>query len=389
MERDEEGMRLKRRYAALLLALMLALCAPCTAEQTALTVYITQGSVPEASARQLVQILQRAIPEAAFTAVTQQACGESLTELVMRDQAPHIAICIADQAQVWAAQGLLLALNTSLGDVQGMEAAVLASCMQGDEAYIAPLLLQYRQMAVNSSLLGDMGLEHLADRQAHPVWMPVELAQVLKEASVHGQPGMELWLPAAQESGGMLAMAQALYDGDFFTEAGRQRVCAGLEWLGDMVACGLIGMAGSREEALQNFLTGKTVVFADWTAADAAAQQKKGREEAAALPYPCAGGEIVRAFSVTGAAAFATGEQRTDALARAAIAVLMEDTQAQRLLGGRTMQTDSTLWLSDIGSICYTPAMRGALQTALAGVLSGEMSEEAAMQAAAAASRVQ
>ena len=115
---------------------------------------------------------------------------------------------------------------------------------------------------------------------------------------------------------------------------------------------------------------------------------KKGQADVAALPYPCAGGETVRAFSVTGAAAFATGEQRTDALSRAAIAVLMEDAQAQRLLGGRTVEADGTLWLPDISAGRYTPAMRGALQTALAGVLSGEMSVEAAMQAAAAAVRV-
>ena len=82
---DEEGTRLKRMFAALLAALMLGLFAPLALAQTEIAVYISQDALPEEKALQLLQLLSRALPEAAFTLET----GErTLDELVMADETP-------------------------------------------------------------------------------------------------------------------------------------------------------------------------------------------------------------------------------------------------------------------------------------------------------------
>lgn len=391
---DEEGMRLKRCCAALLAALMLGICAPGAAAQTQIAVYIAEDGLPEGTALQLVQLLQRAIPEAAFLSVSEAETGLSLRELVMRDEAPQLALCPVQEAAVWADEGLLLPLDTSLGDTQRIAPAVLAACFRDDYACMIPLLARHRQVAVNRALLAEMGLEHMLDLREYPVWLPIQLEQVLEEAALCGLTGMELWPLVPQESDGILAMAQAMYAGPFLSEDGAlcladsTAAAAGVEWLGGMTGSGLIAMAESREKALQNFLAGKSVLFADWTPEDAAAVRGKGIEaQVATMPYPSSSGLPVRAFEVIGAAAFSTGDQRTDAIARAAAAVLMEDAQAQRLLGERGIFEDGAIWLPCIETGTHPAALRGALCASVGHVLAGEMQPEAAMRAVSAAVR--
>lgn len=386
---DEEGTRLKRMCAALLAALMLALGVCGALAQTEITVYVSQGALERDTARQLLQLMRRAIPEAAFTAVYEEEAQRTLRELVLEDRAPQLAICPAQEALVWAKEGLLLPLDGGTGEARRMARAVRAACAWDANAYVAPLRARHRQVAVNRKLLDEFELHHLLDARAYPVWQPMQMYQVLEEAAIAGGQAMEIWPVASEDSAAILALVQAMYHGLFLAEDGKTwqadggAAVSGVEWLQAMVDCELIGVAKSRQDALDRFLEGETALFIDWTEEEDAWLRAQGEDamEIVTVPYPSSSGVPVRSFDVIGAAVFASGDEQADALAAEAASFLAGNTQAQLVLGERAIFDDGATWLHSLSAHEQGPAMRSALCTALDSVLLRGENAEAAMEA--------
>lgn len=378
---------MKRGLCALAAALLLGVCAPGAAQET-LTVYVSAEAMPPETARQLAALLEREIAPVQVELIAEQTTDETLHALVLRDEAPQLAICPPEEVRLYAREGLLATLEAP--EDGRVARQVTDACAQDGELFMLPLLAHHRQMAVNRRRLDQEHLSELLDARTHPVWYPLELQQVLEAVYDGDAPAMELWPPEPDESAGLLAMTQALFGGAFLSEDGQvcQAECgsavAALSWMQDMLEGGQIGWAGSRAEALERFLSGETALFIDWTDADERENRARIREsglEICALAYPSSTGMPVHAFDVIGAAVFLTGDAQMDARAKAAAAFLVQDAQAERVMGERGIAEDGAVWLPTTGAHPQGALLRTLLPDALREALMQGRSAAAALRA--------
>ena len=381
-EEGERGMRIRTALAATLMLIHLTFAAA----ETAVTVHVTPDSLTKDASLVLMQQLERALPQAAFTCTDDAAAG-TLWQQVLRGSAPQLAICTAQEAARFASEGLLLPLDLEESETERMDSAVLTACTKDGQLMMAPLLARHRRMAVNRQLLEELTLDTLLDARENPVWQPMQRYQVLAEASSSGGCGMEIWPCGGEDADALLAFVQALYGGVFVqpgegVAADNAAAVMAVEWLCEMVSGGLIGMAESREEALAHFLRGETALFIDWTDADerAHAASKAGGAELMGMPYPSSLGIPVRDMQVTGVVAFATCDAQLDALLVRAAGVLAQDDQVGRVLGDRAIFRDDALWLASPGVSGGTDALRALEGAAIDAALTGEISPRAAMR---------
>ena len=366
---------MKRGLCALATALLLGLCAPGVAQE-ALTVYVSAEAMPLETAKQLTALLQREAASAQVELIAEEETDVTLRALVLRDEAPQLAICSPEEARLYAREGMLAA--QAMPDDARVAQQVLSACVQDGTMFMLPLQARHRRLAVNRRMLDEQHLSELLDARTHPVWYPLELQQVLETLYDGGAPALELWPPEPEDCAGLMALVQALYGGAFLSEDGQvcQADCgsaaAALEWLRDMLEGGQIGWAQSREEALEHFLAGETAVFIDWMDADERENRARIREsglELCTLPYPSSTGMPVHSFEVIGAAALLTGDAQTDALAKAAAAFLAQDAQVQQILGERGIEEDGAVWLPAVGAHPQGTLLSTLLCDALRGTL--------------------
>lgn len=335
------------------LAALLCLGAQGAAEEaTRMQVYVASGAMDSDMAGRLVDQLGRTYNRAQWELVEQDACGMSLRELVLADRAPDLAICSPQEAAPWAREGLLLPLQTRLGEQARIQPQVLQSCVHEEQLFMAPLLARHRQMAVNAVLFEERRLQYLLDPVTHPVWYPTEFQQILEEFALADAPAMELWPAQVEDSAAMEALVQAMYSGFFCTSDGElgqmdsSQLVAGLRWLQDLVNGGMIVGVQSRQAALAHFIRGDTAIFIDWTQAEAQSWRTALAEngvQVQTVPYPASIGLPVRSYDVVGAAVFDSADAQRNALALQAAVSLHEDPHG--LLGSREIFRDESIWL--------------------------------------------
>ena len=375
------------RAATALFALML-LAAGAMAQET-MRVYIGRDALDAQTARQLVEMIGRAAPQAQWETQLEEETGESLRTLVLSDHAPALAICAPGEALPWAQEGMLLPLQSAIAGQGRMQMQVLDCCVLEENLFMAPLLARHRQMAVNVRRFEEQRLDYMLDELTHPVWYPTEFYQILEEFLLDDETAMDVWPAQPQTSAALEAMVQAIYGGSLLSEdaalcqADSPEIRAGLRWLGETVACGLIGLAQSREEALERFVSGETAIFADWTAQEAAREKDALAEngvQVQTMPYPSSIGLPVRAFTLTGVCAFASGDAGTDALAVKAAAFLNENAQAQALLGSRAIWQDNAVWLPSLDMGSRGATLRSLFCEAMRQVIGGETEPAEALE---------
>lgn len=382
---DEEGKRLKRIFAALMIALMMSLAAGVLADGQEIAVYIAPGALEEGAAQAVLQLLEQAVPQADF-ARTDEAAG-TLWDQILGGAQPQLAICGMQEIKRAAGEGLLLPLDLDAAAVERVEDHVLYACKTNGEMVMAPLLAQHRGMAVNRRRMEELEIAALTDTRAFPVWQVMQLYQVLEEAVLADSCGMEIWPAAGEDGDALLAFMQALYGGEF-TRPGEgimpdlHASVLALEWLCEMVDSGWIGVAKSREEALKHFVDGETALFIDWTDAEAKryASGAEGKAAYVSMPYPSSLGIPVRDAQVTGIAALNTGDEALNALLAEAVSAVLRDERLERVLGGRAIFRDDALWLSFPGMGAGGGALRGMLGKAVDAAIAGEIAPEAAMR---------
>ena len=320
--------RCMRTAAALFL---LSLLAAGAMAQGTMRVYMGRDTLDDQTAWQLVEMIGRAVPQAQWEAVLEEETGESLRALVLSDRAPALAVCAPGEALPWAKEGMLLPLQAAIAGQNRMQRQVLDCCVLEENLFMAPLLARHRCLAVNVRRFEEQRLGYMLDELTHTVWYPTEFYQILEEFLLDDETAMDVWPAQPQTSAGLEALVQAIYGGSLLSEdaslcqANAPEIRAGLRWLGETVACGLIGLAQSREDALARFVSGETAIFADWTAQEATRQKDALAENGVqvhTMPYPSSIGLPVRAFTLTGVCAFASGDAGTDALAVKATAFL-------------------------------------------------------------------
>ncbi|MBP3656991.1 MAG: hypothetical protein J6K32_09885 [Clostridia bacterium] len=405
MERKQKegtGVRMMRMAAALLAAVLLpAACAAQTVQtdgeaQRAVPVeiYVAQDAMDRETAERLMQLLGQAFEEGAFTAVYEQEAG-SLRDLVMADRAPDAAICAPHEAVRWAAEGMLLPLDGLIEDLACVQPEVLDACVLDESLFMAPLTARHRLLAVNARMVHDAGLGALLDAQACPMWYPSQLNLILEELA--DTPGMEIW-PALGEDGMVrdadapLDFLQALYGGEAIALADGHGTPVGLlsslVWLQEMTRCGMVGVSGGRQAALDRFLDGETALFIDWHSGDEAryaARLHAGGVELRTMPYPSATGLSARSYDLAGISVFTGGGVRQTALAVQAAAFLCGDERALSLLGGRGIWQDGAFWLRGVSTHPYGATLRMLLARAQTEVIAGEAAPQEAVEALRAA----
>ena len=386
MEQNGEGRNVKRMICALML---LAAMAQGALAQTELCVFVADGALDAETARQMVRFMQQAMPEAAFALELEEESGAGLREKVLGDRAPDIAIAAPEAVALWAREGLLLPLQGAVAGEKTLEQTVAAACTDAGNMFMAPLFVRYRSMAVNRKLMEDRHLGALLNTRDYPVWMPMQMQQVLEEFALNGMTAMDVWPPCG-EGETLLALVQAIYGAPLMAELplpSTGALEAGVTWVHEMVESGLIRVAGSREEALERFIDGETAMFCGFTAEDAQRAQREGLKDVAILQYPSSTGLPVRDFTVTGAAVFMTGDEAHDRLAFDAVSFLTGDARVSALWGETGANQDGTLWLPVLGTSVRGAAVRSAFSQALMNVLAGEMQPGEAVRAANAAGR--
>ena len=359
----------------------LGLLAAGAAAQETMQVYVARDARDAGQAQQLVALMQQACPQAQWEAVLEAQTGESLRAMVLADRAPALAICAPKEARPWAKAGLLLPLQAHIGEQTRIQRQVLDGCVHEEALFMVPLIARHRQMAVNEKRFEALRLGYMLDELAHPVWYPTEFYQVLEEFLLADEPAMDVW-PAQPQTGLALeALVQALYGGMICAEDGETCLAdgpelrAGVRWLGDAVATGLVSRCASREEALARFVGGETAIFLDWTAQEAALQKRaleRNGVSVVTLPYPSSVGLPVRAYEVTGVCAFAGGDAARNALAVRAAALLHEDRQAQAILGRRAIWEDDAVWLPDLDADAWGATLRSLFCEALRAVTAAQ-----------------
>ena len=373
-----------KRWTVLIAALMLMVCCGTAAQGKGVLVYAAPGCLTDEAGRALEQLLSQAYGQVEFVILDDET--QTLWQLVMNGDGPHLAICTAQEAARFAEDGLLLPLEIDAQEAERIAREVLSSCTYEDELFMAPLYARHRRMAVNRRKMEELQIAALMDEKVFPVWQPIQLYQVLEEAALSDIVAMEFW-PCSEEDGDApMAFLQALYGGVIVQEGCVQVDQAAaetaLEWICDMVDAGYIGMAPSREAALRRFLDGETVLFMDWTDEEARAYERLGNGETqfVSRPYPSSFGIPVRDMEVIGVAAFATGDEETDALTRNAAAFLSGDAQALRVLGERAVYSDGSIWLSFPGAGGGGSALRALMGEAVDAALAGKMTAQAALR---------
>jgi len=374
-----------RTLTALIAALMLVHASCVGLAEAEVSVYIAPGSLTKEVSLALMQQLAQAMPQAAF-ACTDEGAG-TLWQQVMGGDGPQLAVCTAQEAARFADEGLLLPLEMESSEAERVADAVLAACTREGEVVIAPLYASHRRMAVSREMIEELQLGTLLDARISPVWQPMQLYQVLEEAALSGGLAMELWPCGSGDGDALLAFVQALYGGLFALPGGcvaadNDATVMAVEWLCDLVDAGLIGMAASREAALQHFLDGETALFIDWTdeEARAFAASGEGKAKFVGMPYPSSLGMPVRDARVTGVVAFRTGDDERDAMLAEAAVRLAQGERTQRVLGERAIYEDDALWLACPGEGDGGSALRGLMGAAIDAALAGEICPEAAMR---------
>ncbi len=358
---------MKKIMAAL--ALLWVLCAGTA--QAEVEVFFARGAMEEAKAHQLMELTERAFPEEEWTAVFEEE--ENLRDRVLSDRAPHAAVCAPGEAEVWAREGLLVPLHVKMADK--MQKEVLDACTVREKVFLLPLSAEHRQMAVNRRLLDQEHLGYMTGVQEHPVWYPAEFDQILEEFTLSGAPGLEIWPAEPGSSAALEALIQAIYGGIIGADGDNRNVQAGLSWLRDRVANGMIGIVPTRETALAHFLEGKTAIFLDWMPQETAAHaEKMNGGELTVMPYPTSYGLPVRSFEVTGLCVFDSEKQD---LVKKAAEFWNEDPQAQRILGERAIWQDDALWLPVMTG--EKSILHGLFCAALNGVITGRTTPDAAL----------
>ena len=381
-------MKRSRIIAALGIALALLCAAVGAAAQDAVQVYVSEGALGNAAAAQMMQRLAAWYPDAAWE---QTQGGEDLRALVLGDHAPQLAICSPGEARRWAAEGLLLPLQTRIGGQHRIQRQVLDACVMDEWLFMAPLLAKHRQMAVNVGLFEQAHLEYMLSRGEYPVWYPAQMQQIVEEFSFSDVTAFEIW-PPEKDGAALEALVQAIYGGSFISgDGGRwqldsREIVQGVGWLRDLLECGVIAMAQSREDALARFVRGETAMFIDWNEATAAQQKDalaQSGAEIAAVPYPSAEGIPVRSYELVGVCVFDSGEESRNALALQAAQRLYE--AAQTLPGSRGMAQDGSIWLACLSAHEQGATVRTLFAQALGSVLAGEADAREALALAQAA----
>lgn len=370
---------------ALLFALLLVFTAAGAAEKTEIEVFFARGAMDGAQARALMEMTRRAFPQAEWTATFEEETGESLRARILSDSAPQMAVCGPGEAAAWAKEGLLAPLEGRVADLTQMQ-RVVDACTWDEQLVLAPIMARHRQMAVNRRLMERERMGYMTGTTEHPVWYPSEFDQVLEAFALSDTPAVEIWPSEPENSAGIEAMVQAIFGGSILSEDGRTVLAgspgveAGLTWLSDRVDSGLIGVAESREQALERFLAGETALFIDWSDQEAARHAKaikRGGVELKALPYPSACGLPVRSFELTGVCVFATGgAQQTFAEQ----AVSLWSREADQAVGDRAIWQDDAVWLPVLHAGGAGATLRSLLCDATRAVLAGEMEAREAMR---------
>ncbi len=387
---DKEGECVKRMKsaAAWILMGMMLLGAAGAAAQTQMQVYFAEGTLDVQQAHRLIELTQRAYPQAEWTAICEEETGESLRERILSDRAPQIAVCAPGEASAWAREGMLAPLGGRVADQAQMQPQVISACMWEGEMIMAPLAAHHRQMAVNRRMLEQERLGYMIDYKEHPVWYPSEMDQILEEFYLSGTAAMEIWPARVQDCAAIEALIQSIYGGTLLSEdgqksrAGESAALAGLSWLRDRVQQGGIGMAQSREEALERFLAGETAIFIDWMERDSALYAERLEEngiELVLMPYPTTAGLPIRSFELAGVCVFKSGHEAEQALGIQAMEFWCEDMQAQLILGDRAVWQDDAIWLPMMNAGETGPALRSLLCSVLDPVLAGQIDPKDAL----------
>lgn len=368
---------------------LLALFAAGALAQEQMRVYVAQDALDEYAAEQMLQTLRRRYPEAEWNVVED---ADDLRALVLADRAPHLAICSPGEAQAWAAEGLLLPLQTRIGGQRRIRRQVLDACVLDEQLFMAPLQAKHRQIAVNVKLFEQKHLRYMLDQSEYPAWYPTQFQQIVEEFALSDMTALEIWPPEANDAAALEAMVQAIYGGSLVSEEGDDfridtpEIRAGVQWLHDLLQSEMIAMAQSREAALARFVSGETAMFIDWTEDEAKRQRdalEEGGVEVAAMPYPSTLGVPVRSYEIVGVCAFDSGEQRQNALALQAAVLLYEN--AQGLLDGRVGWQDDSVWLACLSGTQRGATLRSLFAGALGSVLTGEQTAKEALSLAQAA----
>lgn len=382
----------KKMKAALLLLLAALYTASDAAAQDVMRVYVSEEALGEADAAQAIRLLETRYPDAVWE---HTAGEEDLRTWVLEDRAPQLAICSPAEARQWAEEGLLLPLQKHIEGQRRIQRQVLDACVMEEQLFMAPLQAKHRQMAVNRGLFEEMRLGHMLDRAEYPVWYPAQMQQIIEDFTFSDVTAFEIWPPETGESASLEALIQAIFVGSFDVfdaEDGMhwqldcEEIEAGMNWLNDLLECGMIAMAKSREDALMRFVRGETAMFIDWSA-ETAAEKKDALEqsgtEVAAVPYPSAAGIPVRSYELVGVCAFDSGDEAVNALALQAAQRLYE--QGEKLLGSRGIAHDDSLWLTCLSAHEQGATVRSLFGKALGSVLAGEAAVQDALAKAQAA----
>lgn len=351
--------------------------------ESVVQVYLADGALHGDTARQLLALLEAEMPQAQWEVIGEEG---SLRDLVMAGCAPDLAICAPQEARPWARAGLLAPLHSRVPDQTRMQRQVLDLCVLEEGLFMAPLIARHRQMAVSSALFERLQMGYLLDARAYPVWYPAQFQQVIEEFAFSEVAALDIWPPEEGASAALEAMTQAIYGGELLGEDGEaclasdEAMVSGVRWLRDLTACGLIGMAGSRDDALERFLSGETAIFIDWTEAEELRQKTRLQEssmDVVCVPYPAASGLPVRSFELTGVCVFAGGEGEKTALD--AVEFICSDARAQALLGRRGIWQDGALWLQSLSGAEQGATLRALFAGALKDVLTEKREPAAAM----------
>lgn len=375
--------------AVLAIALALLCAAAGAAAQDVMQVYVSERALSEADAAQAIALLAAQYPD---TAWERTQAGEELQALVLADRAPQLALCSPEEARKWAAEGLLLPLQARIGGQHRIQRQVLDACVMDEWLFMAPLQARHRQMAVNTGLFEQARLSYMLSRSEYPVWYPAQMQQMIEELSFSDVVAFEIWLPSSGDGAALEALVQAIYGGSFVSEDGErwqldsQDIAHGVGWLSDLLECGMIAMAQSREAALARFARGETAMFIDWSAETAAQHRDilaQSGVEVAAVPYPSAAGVSVRSYELVGVCVLDSGDEARNALALQAAQRLYEE--AQTLLGSRGIFRDDSIWLPCLSAHEQGATARSLFAGALGSVLAGEAAAQDALALAQAA----
>lgn len=361
---------------AAFLAACLTMLAVGAMAQSALRVYVAEDALEEGTTKRLMTALHERFDQAEFVL---EDGAESLRELVLADHAPNLAICSPREARTWAEEGLLLPLQHHVGDQESVAKEVLSSCVLEEKLFMAPLSARHRQMAVNVKMLEKRAMGYMLDEVAHPVWYPTEFQQILEEFAIVDTPAMDVWPMQMQNCAAIEALLQSIYCGRLIGEDGKtceadgRAIQAGVRWLRDLTDGEIIGFCQTRQEALDRFLAGETVLFLDWSQQMQEEHAKQLREAGMTVemrPYPSSSGLPVRAYTLTGVSVFDSGDVKANALALQVAAFLAEDELA--LLGERGIFEDGSIWLTDLSASDRGATLRSLLCDAVGRVLEGE-----------------